>query len=178
MHSLSRVVHSLPICQGVALSTLALLGIVANEVGCEALLGYLTLFGHSLASVNLMHLVLVVHLIAITNCSLAFSGGLQGHLMLLFLEKQHLLDLLLGEVLIDHFLFSWEIVTFDHLFSTFDLKLLILRLWLATVHLVSHCFLVVAFIHVLVIVFLLILLAHLCLLSGLKHHELISLFLC
>ena len=177
MHSLSSVVHSLPIGQGVALSTLALLGIVANEVGREALLGHLSLFGHSLASVDLMHLVLVVHFIAITDRGLAFCGGLQSHLMLLFLEKQDLLDLLLGEVLIDHFLFSWEIVTFDHLFSTFDLKLLILRLWLATVHLVSHCFLVVAFIHVLMIVFLLVLLSHLCLLGGLKHHELISLLL-
>ena len=178
LHSLSSVVHSLPIGQGVALSTLALLGIVANEVGREALLGYLALFGHSLASVDLMHLVLIVHFITIADWGLAFCGGLQGHLMLLFLEKENLLDLLLGEILIDHFLLSWEIVAFDHLFATFDLKLLVLRLWLATVHLVGHCFLVVAFIHVLVIVFLLILLAHLCLLSGLKHHELISLFLC
>ena len=177
MHSLSSVVHSLPIGQGVALSTLALLGIVANKVGREALFGYLSLLGHSLASVDLMHLVLVVHFIAITDRSLAFCGGLQSHLMLLFLEKENLLDLLLGEILIDHFLLSWEIVAFDHLFATFDLKLLVLRLWLATVHLVSHCFLVVAFIHVLMIVFLLVLLSHLCLLGGLKHHELISLLL-
>ena len=177
MHSLSSVVHSLPVCQCVALSTLTLLGVVANEVGREALLGYLSLFGHSLASVDLMHLVLVVHFIAITDRSLAFCGGLQSHLMLLFLEKENLLDLLLGEVLIDHFLLSWEVVAFDHLFASFDLKLLVLRLWLATVHLVSHCFLVVAFIHVLMIVFLLVLLSHLCLLGGLKHHELISLLL-
>ena len=89
------------------------------------------------------------------------SGGLHGHLMLLLLEEHHLLDLLLGQVLIDHFLLSGEVIALNHLFSAFNLELLILRL-----PLVMHLF---SIIHV-IMVFTSIFCCHLGFLGCLEHH--------
>lgn len=61
--------------------------------------------------VDLLHTVLLLHL----------------HLLLV-LEEQHLLDLLLSHLLVDHFLLSGEAVFFDLLTTALNLELLVVNL--------------------------------------------------
>ena len=75
--------------------------------------------------VDLLHLLLLRFLI-IANF-LAITLLLHCHLLLL-LEKEHLLDLLLSKLLVDHLLLSWEVILFDLLTTSFDFKLSILVL--------------------------------------------------
>ena len=132
------------------------------------MLGDLSLLGYLLTSVDLVHLVLIVDLTVFTWLHLTLSsGGLHGHLMLLLLKEHHLLNLFLGQVLIDHLLLSWEIIALNHLFSAFNLQLLVLRL-----PLVMHFFTLIHVIMVLTGVF-----CHLGFLRCLEHHQLVSLFL-
>lgn len=76
------------------------------------------LFGLRLIDVNTVHLVclLVLLIVAVVLLMLLKS---------VLLHHEDLLDLLGRQVLVDHFLFSWEAVVFDLLFASFDLNLLL-----------------------------------------------------
>ena len=75
--------------------------------------------------IDLLHLLLLRFLIVSNFLPIALL--LHGHLLLL-LEKEHLLDLLLRKLLVDHLLLCWEVILFDLLTSTFDFKLSVLVL--------------------------------------------------
>lgn len=111
--------------------------------------------------IDLLHLLLLRFLIVSNFLPIALL--LHGHLLLL-LEKEHLLDLLLRKLLVDHLLLCWEVILFDLLTSTFDFKLSVLVL------------IIIFLLYVILIHDLLILFVHL-LLLGLQKHELLLLLL-
>jgi len=83
-----------------------------------------------------------------------------------------LLDLLLSQLLINHFLLGWEVVLFNLLTTTFNLQLVLITLHTIFIFLVAA--LLVLFVHFLTILFICLLLH----LGGLlKHEELLLLLL-
>ena len=75
--------------------------------------------------VSLKHAILFLHLLL--PVALVLLLLLLLHLLLL-LEEEDLLDLLLSQLLVDHFLFCWEVIFLNLLSTALDLKLLIVTL--------------------------------------------------
>lgn len=101
-------------------------------LGCatasDAALSALTLALLLTVHVDVLHLMLWVILLVLFSTlgyHIIIIVLLHGHLVL---EQKHLLDLLLGQLLVDHFLLRGEVVLFDLLAAAFDLQLAILLL--------------------------------------------------
>ena len=92
---------------------------VAGHHGCALSLAFpLALL---LLDVHALHLVMLINLV-IHFFFLSIALLLHLHLLLLF-EKKDLLNLLLSKLLVNHLLLSWEVILFDLLTTSFDIKL-------------------------------------------------------
>ena len=117
--------------------------------------------------VSLEHAVLFLHLLL--PVALILLLLLLLHLLLL-LEEEDLLDLLLSQLLVDHFLFCWEVILLNLLFTALDLNLLIVTF----LSIISR-FIFFLLVHVLFSIFAILLLLHL---GSLKHQKLLLLLFC
>lgn len=95
---------------------------------CYSTLGALSLTLLLTMHVDVLHLVLLFIL-------LVFLGTFGDHIVIiillhrhLVLEQKYLLDLLLGQLLVDHFLLRREVVLFNLLPAALDLQLTVLLL--------------------------------------------------
>ena len=136
--------------------------------------GALALASLLILNVDLLHLVMlltVVHLLlhhltlAHIHHLLPIALILLLHLLLLLLFKEkHLLDLLLGQLLVNHLLLGREVILLDLLATSLDLKLLVLPLTIlilfVIILLLVHdiCFFPVFFVIIVIVLMLLLLL--------------------
>ena len=148
--------------------------ILGNLVVDHHGLGHFALASLLLLDVNLLHLVLlaVIHLLLhhltirvehailadVHLLSVAFVLLLLLLHLLLLLQEEHLLDLLLSQLLVDHLLLSREVILFDLLSTAFDFELMILTLsiliFITTLAILVHDFAIFAILIVLLLLHL------------------------